>query len=419
VWKNILTTVAARYFTAVLNLTLIVVNGKVLGRQTLGLTGVIIASTTLAVVFNGIFCGNSIVYFLNRYNLRYVSVPAYLWAFIGSLLASVIMCLAGLFPADFFPAVFALACLLSLNNANSSMLLGFDRLKAFNLLYVTTGLLTFIFVISTYFIVGLKTAEGYLAGLTAANAVAVTVGLCVLIPYWRADRAAIKPFTAALREMTGFGLTGLVDNLAENLTSRANYFILSHTGGYGNVGLLEAGTKMTESLWHISNSVSYLEYKSVARTMVLAEQKRVTLRLFKLTFCALSALMAAIVCVPEWVYTEYLLTEEFAGVRGVIASLSVGIVAFGCNRILSHFFIGSGKIRYSACCSVLGLVILLMTGIVLIPRNGVSGAAACCSIAYCCMLCFSMIVFSVTTRTRPAEWLPSKDDWRRLKKRRL
>jgi Na+-driven multidrug efflux pump len=92
--------------------------------------------------------------------------------------------------------------------------------------------------------------------------------------------------------------------------------------------------------------------------------------------------------------------------------LAVGVVALGSNRILSHYFIGSGNIRYSAYCSVFGLVVLLFAGFVLIPLYGVFGAAVASSIAYTAMLAFSTVVFARQTDTTFKEFLPSKADWR-------
>ena len=61
-FKNIIGTIGARYVVAFLNLLLIFINSKVLGRDGMGVVGVIYASASIAVVFNSILCGNTIVY---------------------------------------------------------------------------------------------------------------------------------------------------------------------------------------------------------------------------------------------------------------------------------------------------------------------------------------------------------------------
>lgn len=411
-FKNIIHTIGARYLVAFLNLLLIFINSKVLGREGMGMVGIIYASANLAVIFNSILCGNTIVYFMNRYNLRYVFFPAYGWAFAGSAIANGVMYLSGILPAGYEAAVFLLAILISLVTAHSLMLLGKDRVKSFNLTFIVQGILMFFLLLFLYFILDYKDADGYLIGLFAANIAAYLFSGILLIPFLRKknNQAVDKSFFAVLKEMFVYGIWSSADNLAEGLATRLNYFLVQYTGGYGNVGLLDSGTKISESVWHISNSVSYIEYNEVSKTTNRQEQKRVTLQLFKLTYCALILVMSIVVCIPEWVYTDYLLTPEFAGIRLVIIGLSVGIVALGANRILSHYFIGSGQIKFSTYCSFFGLAILFVAGLLLIPSYGVFGATLACSIAYTGMLLFSIIVFMKQTNTSLKEIFPTRED---------
>ncbi|WP_302343522.1 polysaccharide biosynthesis C-terminal domain-containing protein, partial [uncultured Parabacteroides sp.] len=92
--------------------------------------------------------------------------------------------------------------------------------------------------------------------------------------------------------------------------------------------------------------------------------------------------------------------------------LAAGIIALACNSILSQYFIGSGKIRYSAGSSFVGLTSLLISGYLLIPLYGVVGSAISSSISFSAMLIFSMIIFCRKTGTRLREFLLNKEDVR-------
>lgn len=210
--------------------------------------------------------------------------------------------------------------------------------------------------------------------------------------------------------MFAYGLWGSADNLAEACTARLNYFFVERFLGLGSVGLLDVGTKVSESVWNISRSVAYIEYNRVAKESESEIQKRITLRLLKLTFLVMVFIMGCILLIPEWVYTDILFSSDFAGVRNVIIALSAGIITLGCNTILSHYYIGSGKIRYSTFSSCVGIVTLLIFGPILIPIYGVIGSAISTSIAFTAMLIFSLIVFSLQTRTTFKEFLPNKED---------
>ena len=418
-FKDIIQTIGARYLVAFLNLALIFINSKVLGREGIGLVGVLYTSANLVAIFNSILCGNTIVYFMNRYNLRYVFFPAYGWAFAGSTVACALLYFFHILPEGYIIAVFCLSVLISLVSANSMMLLGKDRVSDFNLMFILQGVLLFLLLVGLYFVVGYKDIKGYLTGLFCAYISAWLYSFIRLIPFLskKNNNPAAKSFTTVLKEMYVYGIWSSLDNLAEGLTTRLNYYLIQHTGGYGQVGLLDSGTKISESVWHISNSVSYIEYNRVSKTTDRQEQKRVTLQLFKLTYCALLIVMALICCIPERVYTDYLLTPEFAGIRKVIIGLSCGVVALGSNRILSHYFIGSGAIKYSAYCSFIGLAFLLVAGVFLIPAYGVFGAAVTSSIAYSGMLFFSIAVFMKQTGASLVDLIPTKEDWDELRRK--
>lgn len=410
--KKILGTIGTRYLIALLNLVLIFINAKVLGIEGVGMVGIIVASINIAVIFNSVLCGNTIVYFMNRYSMQTIFLPSYLWTLVGSALACAFMQVTRLLPTAYGTDVYLLSVLNSLVTANARFLLGKDRIKAFNLTYMLQGGLLFFVLLYYYYIDRRQEVGSYVAALYWTNGVAFVVSLALLIPgLWR-EKCDISdtPLPRILKEMFAYGLWSGADNLAEVCTTRLNYFLIQRLAGLSSVGLLDAGTKISESVWHISRSVSYIEYSSIARTSLPEEQRQITLKLFKLTLCAMTAVMVLILCIPEWVYTDYLFSREFAGMRSVILGLSPGIITLGCNSVVGHYFIGSGKIRYSTAGSCVGLLTLLIAGSVLIPQWGVVGSAVSTSIAFSAMLVFSLTVFCKQTVTRFRELLPNRED---------
>lgn len=417
--KKILGTIGTRYLIAFLNLMLIFINAKALGVEGVGLVGIILASISIAVVFNGVLSGNTIVYFMNRYSMHTILLPAYIWPLAGSGIACGAMLLFGLFPKEYFIDIYLLSIISSFITTNARFLLGKDNITGFNLTYMMQGGLLFFILLYFYYIAGLQEVSSYVYGLYITYGIAL-VGSCILLyPYLteKEDKPVNKTTFSILKEMFTYGLWGSADNIAEVLTTRLNYFLIQRFAGLGSVGLLDAGTKISESVWHISRSVSFIEYSSVAQTTDPDKQVKITLKLFKLTFCAIATTTICILFIPEWVYTEYLFSPEFTGMRKVIFGLATGIVALGCNSILSHYFIGSGKIRYSAYSSSIGFITLLIAGYVLIPIYGVVGAAVTSSIAFCAMLTFSITVFCRKNRTRLSEFIPDKKDFNELVKR--
>lgn len=421
--RDLFSTIGTRYLIAILNLALIFINAKILGVEGVGLVGLILAIVGIATLFCGILAGNTIVYFMNRYSMQAVFLPSYCWIPIGAGIACGCMDLLGLLPEGYALDIYVLSILTSLVAANSRFLLGKNQIFGFNLTFILQGGLLFFILLFLYYGLKIQDVSAYLWGMFLTNGIAFLASFFLLLPFLNqkeTDPRKGRSQCTLLKEMFAYGLWGSADNLAEILTTRLNYFLIQRFAGLGSVGLLDAGTKISESVWHINRSIGFITYSRVAQAHHPDEQKQITLRFFKLTFCAVTLATGCILLIPEWIYTDYLFSAEFTGMRNVITGLAVGIIALACNSILSQYFIGSGSIRYSAGSSVVGLITLLISGNLLIPSYGVSGSAISTSIAFSAMLAFSMIAFCRKTKARARDFLLHKEDVRfALRKLRL
>jgi O-antigen/teichoic acid export membrane protein len=393
--KDILGTLVSRYLIAFLNLALIFINAQVLGIEGIGMIGLIWASVSINVTINSVFSSNTLVYFLSKYPIHILYHIAILWIFAGSAIGCVALSIFGLLPEGYAFDIYGLTLLYSLGIAHARFLLGKDHIKGFNLTQVLQGGLLFFIMLYFYYVLHRQEVSSYIWSLYLTNGIAFIVSLFLLFPYLR-KRGKVeehKPVSFILKEMLEYGLWGSADNIAETCVTRLNYFLVERFVGLGGVGLLDVGTKISESVWNISRSVASIEYNRIAKTKDKKGQKHIAVQLLKFTFLAVSCVVICILLIPERVYTDYLFSSDFKGIRGVIAALSVGVVALGCNTILSHYFIGSGKIKYSTMSSCIGLAGLLITGSLLIPLYGIIGSALSSSIAFCFMLLFSFYSF--------------------------
>lgn len=419
--KDILGTISTRYFIAFLNLILIFINAKVLGVEGIGLVGLIWASIHIIVMVNGILGGSTIIYFINRHSIHIIFPITYIWTFIGTGLGCGVMSLFNLLPEGYLGDIYILALLYSFSVANSRFLLGKDNVKGFNVTNILQGGFLFFILLYFYYVKQYKNIDAYIDGLYLTNTIAFLVSLFMLAPYLIKKETSPnltpqKRLSSILKEMFIYGLWGSADNIAETCTARLNYFFVQRFGGLSSVGLLDVGTKISESVWNISRSIAYIEYNRIAKTNNIIEQKKITLQLFKLTFSAITFVMIGILLIPEWIYTDYLFSKEFTGIRHIIMALSAGIIMLGCNTILSHYFIGSGKIKYSTASSCIGLLTLLIAGSLLIPQYGVTGSAISTSIAFTVMLLFSLIIFVKQTKSSFNDFLFNREDWEYFRK---
>ena len=163
--RKILATVGTRYVIAALNLALMLINSRVLGRHDMGVAGVVFASANVAVMLASVLCGNTIVYFMRSKRLSVVVSAAYVWALVGSGVACGVMAAVGMLPTGLGGVVFGLAMLLSLVNIHLRVLLGWDRIRAFNAVFLVQGAGLFFVLLGLYYVAGLKNLGGYMRGL--------------------------------------------------------------------------------------------------------------------------------------------------------------------------------------------------------------------------------------------------------------
>ena len=287
--KALLGTIGTRYLIAVLNLALIFINAKVLGVEGVGLVGLIVAAIGISTIVCGILAGNTIVYFMNRYSIQSIFFPSYCWTPIGAGIACGCMALVGLLPEGYGIDIYILSILNSLIAANSRFLLGRNHIWGFNLTFVLQGGLLFFALLWIYYGLNQQGVTAYLYGLYITYGIAFLVSLFLLLPFLTRKEVNNRPehsLYTLLKEMFQYGLWGSADNVAETLTTRLNYFLIKRFAGLSSVGLLDAGTKISESVWHINRSIGFIEYSRVAQTVDPLEQKLITLRFFKFTLCA-------------------------------------------------------------------------------------------------------------------------------------
>ena len=181
--KKILGTIGTRYLIAFLNLMLIFINAKALGVEGVGLVGILLASINIAVVFNGVLSGNTIVYFMNRYSLHTILFPAYVWPFIGSALACTFMLLFGLFPPAYLTDIYILSLISSFITTNARFLLGKDKITGFNITYMLQSGLLFFILLYFYYITGKQEVSSYIYGLYITYGIAFAGSLLLLFPH--------------------------------------------------------------------------------------------------------------------------------------------------------------------------------------------------------------------------------------------
>ena len=409
--RKIVGTISTRIIIALITLATVLINGWYLGADKVGTISLIILAITLIQMLNNFVGGAALVYLLPRTDLVTLFIPAYLWCFITSLTGAFIFEFFNLIPVGFFWHVVILSLILSLASVNFMILMGQERIKLFNIISLLQMISFFLVLLFWLFVMQKREVISYIIGLYASYLLAFTGSLCMIIS--RAKWGTIKGIPGVLKEIFRYGSVMQTGNILQFFNYRLSYYFIEIFMGRAALGVFSVGVQLSESAWLVSRSISMVQYSRISNEKDLSYAARLTLSLTKVSFL-ITACCIAMLYLLLILFFPLVFTPEFNAVRLIIASLSVGILAFSVSIILSPYFSGIGKPGHNTISAAIGLFFTLISGWILIPLFGFIGAGFSAAISYSAATFYQFIVFGKLSGFKPADFMMTKNDINRF-----
>ncbi len=412
--RNILSTGAVRLLNALSGFVLLWLATNGMGAAAWGVSGLILLNVTLLIMLAEMV-SNAVVYYSSRRNTK--SLIQLSVGFTLALLAFFASTFLGLsFFPDFFhllvPQGYAVHILLlvllgSLHNINLYLLLGRERIKAFNTLFLLQFLSQLAVMAIALHLAGIRNELAYVISLYASYLVPLAVAyVAYIIPLLKANSGLPD---ANLREMIAFGSLTQTSSFVHMLNRRLSFYVIRYFTGNAALGVFNSGVQLTEGFRLIGHSIALVQFSSISNSSDPEYARRLTIRLMKLSIVLTFVALAALLLVPPGVF-EWLFSREFGQIRLVVAGLAPGVLALSANAIFSHYFSGTGRPKYNLFASLAGFAVVLPALFVLIPRLSIFGAALAASLAYMASAGYQAIVFTRMNHTSAREWLPGRDE---------
>jgi len=201
----------------------------------------------------------------------------------------------------------------------------------------------------------------------------------------------IRPIQT-IKEMLSLGLMSQLGNVIQYLNYRFSYFIINAYTGISAVGIYSVGISIAESVWMLAQSISLVQYSTIANNENEDYAIALTIKLAKLSFIITLTIMSGIVLLPRFLF-GLIFGNEFTQVRNAIIFLSPGIVILSFGMILSHYFAGKGLYHINTIASLIGLLISIPGCFIMIPRFGYIGAAIVASVSYFMIVGYQLLIF--------------------------
>ncbi len=408
-FRKIIGTIGTRVISAFLTLLISVLNARFLGAANVGTIFLITLSVTYIQLFNNFIGGGALIYMTPRAGFFKLFVSSYAWTFGITIISTLLFYYTGtlsrhleVIPHGYFFEVLALAFVMSFTSANYMLLLGKEKVEAYNILTILQIIVLIICLVAAVFLFHVRTVMAYYWAILISYLISFLFSFFPLLKFLKIEPLnGLKPI---FRAMFRFGTYSQFANIFQLMNYRIGYYMVDFWFGRAALGVMGLGFSISEGLWIISRSLAMVQFTRISNAMDFDYSVKLTLTLSKITIVVTSAAVLCLVALPEIVF-RMIFGPEFGMIRTVIACLGIGIIALSFGMILSHFFSGINKPYHNTISSAIGLVFTLGLGLLLVPKYGIIGASVTASISYIVSTIYQFIVFSRMSHLKPRDFL--------------
>lgn len=405
--KNIASTTIVRIIIVILSFLVVIINSKFLGKIGVGTISLFTLGVTFFIMANGLVGGGGLVFLLSRTSLSRLIFPSYIWAFFIFVISWFLISYVNLFPDSYENHGIVVSFIFSLATINQTLLLGKEKIKAYNLVSFLQIIVLLISIFFSYKILNQKEILNYIIGLYIAYSINFILSFLYILPFLKKVKF-IEIYQSGL-QLFRYGVYSQLANVAQLLNYRLSYYILDHYCGRANLGEYSVGVQLSEALWIVGKSISTIQYARISSSTKKEYNRLITLRFIKFSFGITAVLLIALLLTPTFVF-NWIFGNDFQNIKLAILSLSLGTLALSASITFSPYFSGTGKIYHNTIASFIGLGFTLILGFFLIPKLGIVGAGLTSSLSYLVCTIYQMIIFLRTTPTKLKELLPNKKD---------
>lgn len=380
--RKILGNFGVRLLSAIMNLMIAIVVSQYIGATGKGEQSLVLTMIAIVTIFDNMVGGASIVYLTNKLRIRELFFSAYLWTILVSVACYCILLYVELVPTKFILSVLILSAISSIVSIHSSILLGKENLKSFNLLSFLVPLLTLSALLLQFTLNWNRTAEAYVYALYLAYGVTLLISILLIANHVRKDSVfQLSSTWSTFKSLFYYGFQNQLAHVFQLLSFRISYFFLERDCGEAEVGIYSNAVSVIESIWMISTSISLWQYAKISNSTDVNYTKNITEQLTKYGLLTAFLALTALLFIPSEFYS-WLFGKEFHGLNELMFYLAPGIWVFNYALIIGHYFSGHGKYYVNAIASGIGLVVTCMAAYYFIPTLKIQGAAITASLSY-------------------------------------
>jgi O-antigen/teichoic acid export membrane protein len=377
-WRSIFGNFGVRVLSALLNLGLVILFSQLTGAVGKGEQSLLLTSVAIITIFDSLVGGAALVYLSSRYSWTQLIKASYAWVLIVSVSAFLMLEAFHVFETKYLLHIILLSAISSLSSVHASLLLGQQRLKAFNLIQILVPLLTFSTCVWQWFA---YQQLDYIVALYVSFLVAFLTSCMAIWRFFPAQNDCFVGWKEIWQRLFKLGFYNQLAHVLQLLSFRASYYILEQFHGTSAVGVFSNASSITESIWLIATSISLWQYASISNAQDQQYTIQITEKLNRFGMLAAFFGVGFFLLLPADFY-QYVFGSDFGGLQRLMWALAPGVWVFTYALVVGHYFSGHGRYWVNALASGVGLVFSLLASFLFIPIYGAMGAALAASISY-------------------------------------
>ena len=412
--KKILGTAGTKISSALLSFIIISLNANFLGASAVGTIALIILGITVVMLFSSLGGGAALVYLTPRQEIGGLYFSSFIWSVFSAAIVSWLLGRLDWVPAAYTTDLFLLSTLRSWNNNHTTILLGKEKIRTSNLISIAEIMILFLSVIVYYYLLKEKTIAAYIICLYLSYITYFLISAIIIAPWLQKSRISGSGLLSAFRATLRYSFFIQTASFFQLMNYRLSYYFLEFFSGRAAVGVYSVGTRLSESLWIISKSMSTVQYARISNQKDDAYANQLSLQLFRFTLFITTLLTTVLLLLPTDLYV-WIFSPEFSLIKMVLIGMAPGIIALACSMAFSGYFSGIGKQQLNMWGSLIGLFFTLGGGLLLIPAYGLKGAAITASVSYTATTLFYMICFVRVSGCSLTAFLPRSSDFKLIR----
>lgn len=390
--RDFILTALTKVLILLLNFAAVIFTTQMWGSEGKGFIAIFAADISLVATFTNILTNSSVSFFLKKIGHSPLATLAFLWTFIVSAVAAVVVAFtdASVPVLPFFVVAVLSGCI----TFHSSLFLGVQKIFQYNLATLLMSALLLVFMFAFHYFLPETGYHAYFYAQILSYFIVLVI--CQVFTHRIFGRIRFAFSFDTFKKAFNFGWQEELSAFMQFLNARLCFYLIGIYADMSSVGIFSVGVTISEAIWVFSRSMALVQYSKVLKMGDTAEAWRETRRVTLITLAITAFCIVVAACVPMSVF-EFVFGEGFGEAKIVILMLAVGIAANAVALVLFNYFSALGRLKILLLRSSAGLVVTLALAFWLIPMWNIEGA---CIVNSCSYLVSSAVLVGFFARNR-------------------